>query len=90
VSAVPAYSDAVADFPWIGIRSESVDDPGDLVTGSARIDNSRRGTVFGQSVAVAHTTGLNFDSGITTARFGNRFFFRREISTSATHDYLFH
>src|SRR5215471_6606826 len=28
VPAVPAYPDAVADFPWIRIGSERVDDPG--------------------------------------------------------------
>jgi hypothetical protein len=87
---VPTYSDTVTDLPGISVWSGRIDDPGDLVTRSTRIDDSRQGTFLGQSVAVADATCLNLDSGATGAWLRNWLVFRRETSTRAAHDYSFH
>jgi hypothetical protein len=71
---MPAYSDPVANLPWVSVGSERVDDSGDLVTGRSRIDDSWPGAVLGKRVTVTDTACLNFDSGETAARLRDRLF----------------
>jgi hypothetical protein len=87
---MPSDTNPVADLPWIGVRPECIDDPGDLVAGGARIDHSRKRTVLGQSVAMADAARLNLDSGAAATRVGNGRFVGREISAGTIHDYFFH
>ena len=61
-----------------------------LVTGRAWIDDPRPHAVFGERVAMTNTACLNLDSRVTRRRLSYWLFLRREPSTSATYDYLFH
>src|SRR5215467_15958680 len=90
MSAVPAYSNPIPHLPGISAWPQRVDHSGYLVTGRTRISDSGHDAVFGQRVAVADTTGLNFDSDVAAPRFGDPLVNQLETPASPIYGYLFH
>jgi hypothetical protein len=68
VATVPADADTLSSLPADETLTNVIDDANDFVTRHAGILNSRRRAFFGESVAVAHTAGLNLDADVSGTR----------------------
>src|SRR5262249_56522214 len=61
IAAVPANAHMIARRPAAQAGADGIDDAGHLVTGDARILDSRKNSLFDDRIAVADAAGLDFD-----------------------------
>ncbi len=70
VAAVPAESDALADFEDGDVGADGVEDTGDFVAGDAGELDAGPHAFFGERVAVADAAGLHADADLAGAGIG--------------------
>jgi hypothetical protein len=83
VSAVPADSNALADFPSGDVRADGVDYADDFVTGNARVLNPGHAGLFDYGVAVTDSAGLDFDADAFRGGFWDIAFYNFKWSVGA-------
>src|SRR5580704_17412232 len=57
LAAMPAHADAFTFFPARHTGSNRIDHAGDLVSGNSRVRNTWKQALFGDHIAVTHSTG---------------------------------
>jgi hypothetical protein len=80
MAAVPPDADALAGFPVSNVGTDSVDAAGDFVSGNAWILDAGPIAFFYERVTVADAAGLDFNSYLGAAGFGNISFDEFEIT----------
>ena len=71
MTAMPADADALAGLPLRDARTDGIHEPDHFMAGNAWILQARPVALLDQGIAVADTTGLDFDSHQAGARLGD-------------------
>ena len=88
--AMPAYADALSDFPGLHARADRIDASADFVSGRAGILNSGKQSFFGQNIAVADSAGQHLDTDLSGTGFWNLALNDFKGCTGFGHLYHFH
>ena len=70
MAAMPAETDALADFEYRHIRANGVEDAGNLVAGDAWELESRPHSFLGQRITVTDAAGLHANADVAGAGIG--------------------
>jgi hypothetical protein len=85
MAAVPTQTDPLAGLEHRNIRPNGVEGSGDLVAWYSGVLNARPLAQLGKRIAVANAAGLDTDSNMSRARFGELALDNLKISAGGGH-----
>jgi len=68
VTAMPTYTDPVAQFPTGSVGSSGIHETHYFVSGHSGVLNAGKRAQLGERIAMADATGLHFDADLPSAR----------------------
>ena len=88
--AVPSNADPLSLFPTSDPLAKFIDNTCDLVSGDARVLDTRPSALFRKCIAVANAAGLHANSDVAGRRVGNLSFDKFEIRSGSANLDSFH